>query len=283
LLKGVCVAMVLLALCLGLALRAPAEQGTVVELEEKSQYSRIRVTKEQSVRTLWFVRESGEALIESKVNLDKPHELLVPYTRYMFGSYLLRPKPEKVLIVGLGGGSMVHFLKHYDPKVKVDVVEIDPAVVAIANKYFAVRSAENVNIITKDAFDYLKNTDARYDVIYMDAFLKPAADTDKTGVPLHLKTIQFYKDIQKKLKADGLVVFNIHAHDKYQDDVKNIRESFAQTYLFRLSNLGSFVAVGSMAGQRVQTGALRAAGEELDRRFQTSYSFRDMVDRLAPP
>jgi spermidine synthase len=283
LLKGVCVAMGLLALCLVLAPRAQAEQGPVVELDQKSQYSRIRVTKEQSVRTLWFVRESGEALVESKVDLAKPHELLVPYTRYMFTSYLLRPKPEKVLMVGLGGGSMVHFLKHYDPKVKVDVVEIDPAVVAIADKYFAIRSAENVNIITKDALEYLRNTDARYDVIYMDAFLKPAADTDKSGVPLRLKTIQFYKDIQKQLNADGLVVFNLHAHDKYQEDVKNIREAFAQAYLFRLPNLSSFVAVGSKAAQRVQTGALRAAGEELDRRFQTSYSFRDMVERLAPP
>src|SRR5262249_29145201 len=102
LLQGVCVAMAML--CMAPGARAQAKQGSVVELEEKSQCSRIRVTKEQSVRTLWFVRESGEALIESQVNLDKPHELLVPYTRYMFGSYLLRPKPEKVLIVGLGGG-----------------------------------------------------------------------------------------------------------------------------------------------------------------------------------
>src|SRR5262249_23457935 len=150
LLRGVWATAALLA-CFALTPRSPAEPGPVVELEEKSQYSKIRVTKEQSVRTLWFVPESGEAVIESKVDLDKPHELLVPYTRYMFTSYLFRPKPEKVLIVGLGGGSMVHFLKHYDAKVKIDVVEIDPAVVTIAGKYFAIRSAGNVNIITKDA------------------------------------------------------------------------------------------------------------------------------------
>jgi len=178
---------------------------------------------------------------------------------------------------------MIHFLKHYDPKVKIDVVEIDPAVVKIADKYFGVRSGENVNIITKDAFDHLKNTDARYDVIYMDAFLKPSADTDKSGVPLRLKTIQFYKDIQKKLTANGLVVYNVHPHEKYQDDVNNIREAFPQAYLFRLPAFSSFVAVGSLDRQRMEIKAVRGAGDDLDGRFKPSFSFREMADRLAPP
>src|SRR5262249_18351872 len=151
-----------------------ADQGPVVELEEKTDYSKIRITKEKSVRTLWFVPEKGDAIVESMVDLDKPHELLVEYTRYMFASYLFRPKQGKVLIVGLGGGAMIHFLKHYDPQVKVEAVEIDPAVVKVADKYFGIRSGGNVNVITKDALEYLKKTDAKYDVIYMDAFLKPS-------------------------------------------------------------------------------------------------------------
>src|SRR5262245_12026275 len=130
--------------------RPQAQPIPVVEHEEKSDYSRIRVTRAKNVRTLWFVRDSGEAIVESIVDVDKPHELLVEYTRYMFTSYLFRPKQEKVLIIGLGGGSMIHFLKHYDPNVKVDVVEIDPAVVKVADKFFGVRSEGNVNVINKD-------------------------------------------------------------------------------------------------------------------------------------
>lgn len=217
------------------------------------------------------------------MDIEKPHELLVPYTRFMFTSYLFKPKPEKVLIVGLGGGSMIHFLTHYDPQVKVDVVEIDPAVVKIAEKYFGVKNGGNVNIITKDAFEHLKNTDARYDVIYMDAFLKPSADTDTSGVPLRLKTIQFYKDVQKKLTPTGLVAFNVHPHRQSQEDIKNIRDSFGQTYVFRIPNLAGFVVVGAMEAKRAEVPALRTAAEELERRFKTSYSFRDMVERLAPP
>lgn len=272
---------------LGSALAALSSRGqhpgeATVEHEEKSAYSKIRVLKEKSVRTLGFVRDAGDLIVESRVDLDKPHELQIPYTRYMFASYLLRPEQERVLIVGLGGGSMVHFLKHYEPKLKVDVVEIDPAVVRIAEKYFNLKSGGNVTILTKDAFDYLKNAEARYDVIYMDAFLKPAAGTDDNGVPAHLKTVEFYKLIQKKLTADGLVVYNVHPHDKAQDDLKNIRDAFPQSYVFRLPQFRGFVAVGTLKQQRAGIRELRGLGGDLDARFQASFSFRDMAERLAP-
>jgi len=272
----------LFTLAFFLAAPSARPQGPVVEHEEKSAYSKIRILREKNVRTLGFVRESGDVITESMVDLDKPHEMLITYTRHMFLSYLYRPKQERVLIVGLGGGAMVHFLQKYDPKLKVDVVEIDPAIVKIADKFFNVRGGGNVTIITRDALDYLAKTDARYDVIYMDAFLKPSAGTDGNGIPLHLKTVQFYKDIQKKLTANGVVMFNVHPSEHVQDDLKNIRAAFPSAYVYRMPQLRGFVAVGSLARQRADVATLRQAGDDLDRRFQTTYSFREMVDRLAP-
>jgi spermidine synthase len=250
-----------------------------VELNQKSEYSHIKITRNGNVRTLWFVRDNGEEVIESMLDLAKPHEMLVSYVRFMFLSYVFRPKQEKVLIVGLGGGSMVHFLRHYDPNVKVDVVEIDPAIVKIAEKYFGVKSGGNVNIITKDAFDYFKNTEARYDVIYMDAFLKPSGATDETGVPLRLKTIAFYKDLQKKLTPSGMVVFNINPHEKIKEDVKNIKDAFPQAYVFDLPG-GGLVVVGSLVAERMKNEAMINAGNDADWRFKTSFSFRNMLSRL---
>jgi spermidine synthase len=251
-----------------------------IEYRVKSEYSSVRVRKSGSVRTLSFVRDNGDEVIESMVNLDKPHQLLVSYTRFMFLSYLIRPKQEKVLIVGLGGGAMVHFLQHYDPKVKVDVVEIDPVIVKIADTYFGVRTAGNVNIITKDAFALLKKTDAQYDVIYMDAFLKPSAATDTTGAPLAQKTVQFYKEVQEKLTPDGLVVFNINPHEGINRDVKNIQAAFPQVYAFELPNLGGMVVVGSMSPNRLSQAMLLKAGAEIDRRFDVTYSHKAMVHWL---
>src|SRR5205814_1707345 len=135
--------------------------------------------------------------------------------------------------------------------------------------------------IIKDAFDYFKTASAIYDVVYIDAFLKPAADTDTTGVPLRLKTINFYKDIQKRLSPDGMVVFNMNPHDKIDADVKTITEAFPQVYAFHLPNQGGLAVVGSMSKERLAPATIRQRAAELDQRFKTSYSFREMAGNLA--
>jgi spermidine synthase len=253
-----------------------------IELEVKSNYSTIRIRGSNGVRSLCFVRDSGEEVTESMLDRRRPYELLIDYTRYMFLSYVFRPHPERVLIVGLGGGSMVHFLQHYDPKVKVDVAEIDPMIVQIADKYFGIRSGGNINIINRDASEYFKNATDQYDVIYLDAFLKPSDETDSTGVPVRLKTILFYKEMQKRLKPDGLVVFNINPHPTIDEDISRIKEAFPQTYVFRLPNWGGTVVAASMAPERMSPRGLLEEAAKVDRRFTASYSFRRMASSLMP-
>lgn len=273
-----------LLIAAGLALLVPklADRpavADVLELDVRSQYSHIRVRKQGNVRELIFVRDNGQEVIESAINLKTPHEQLAPYARFMFASYLFRPKQEHVLIVGLGGGAMVHFYQRYDPEVRVDAVEIDPTVVRIAQKYFRVRPTKKVHIETADGLQYLAKTETKYDVIYMDAFLKPSADTDDTGVPRRLKTVQFYKDARGKLRPEGLMVFNLNAHDALEEDIRTIRSALPQVYVFRLED-GNVVAVGSQTETREKPAVLLDRGKELDRRFKTHFSFRAMVQRL---
>lgn len=258
----------------------PLAPPGIVEHEEKSQFSHIRVRRDGNLRYLCFVRDSGEEAVQTVLNIRKPHEMVSPYTRAMFSSYLFRPKQEQVLIVGLGGGAMVHFLRHYDPRLRIDVVEIDPAVVKIADKFFGVRSGGTVEIITADAFDYLPKTQKQYDVIYMDAFLKPTEQTDSTGVPLRIKGVQFYKDVQKKLVPEGLVVWNINVHPGLKEDWQTISESFPQAYLLR-TETANVVAIGSLSVQRPTAAVLKSRAQQLDRRFKTNISFANLAEQLA--
>ncbi len=260
--------------------QAPSALGAV-ELDIRSEYSHIRLRRKGSVRTLVFVREGGVEAVESQVDLRRPFELLVPYTQTMFVSYLFQPQPERVLLVGLGGGAMVHFLRHYDPKVQIDVVEIDPTVVKIAQEYFGIRPGEGLNIVTADGYEYLGRTEMRYDVIYLDAFLKPSAETDETGLPLRLKTVRFYRMVQEKLRPGGVVVLNLNQHPTLREDIETLRRSFAQVYAFRVGT-GNMVLVGSPASQRLDRAELRTRAAELDRRFQTGTLFRQMPGILMP-
>lgn len=259
--------------------RDPHRAGPV-EYEVTSDFSHIRVRGRDRVRTLLFVGQQGREVIESKVDLNQPHRMLLPYTRFMFVSYLFAPRHGRSLIVGLGGGTMVHFLKHYDTELQLDVVEIDPAIVRVADEYFHVRTDGNVKIINQDALKFLRNDGPRYDVIYMDAFLESSDSTDATGIPLHLKTMPFFARIQARLDPRGLVVFNLHQYRNHQEDVRAIRTAFPQAYVFRVPTRGNVIVAASMIETRLDQETLLLRAAELDRNSLPGFSFQELIENL---
>lgn len=276
----------LLALnCLVPAAWGDDRRNGFVEHEVRSTYSHIRIRRLGNVRSMVFVRDNGQEAFQSQMNLAAPHLLRFNYQQHMFTSYLLQPEQSKVLIVGLGGGCMVHFLQKHAPDCEVDAIDIDPVVIDLAEKYFAVKPSTTVRLIAADAFEYFENHDTKYDVIYMDAFLKPSESTDRTGAPLQLRTIDFYKQLQTRLTDGGSVVFNINPHPDMIDDIKTISSAFPQSYVFKLPRDEGFVVVGSLKADRMKPEALRAAGRTLDRRWKTGFSFDSLASHLVviPP
>lgn len=261
---------------------APQENAAgELEYDGQGDFSHIRVRRRGTVRSMLFLRDTGEEVLETQMDLRRPAELKFEYLRYLFASYLFREEQQRVLIVGLGGGSMVHFLQQVDPSVKIDAVEIDPLVVKLAADMFGTKPSENVNIVTADGLKFIADApDQTYDVIYMDAFLKPSAATDDTGAPLALRTQQFYQQLQQKLKPGGVVAFNLNPHLELEADVRGIAEAFPQSYVFPLSRFTGLVVIGSTDPQRVEPRELVRRGRELNRRFKTSVDFQEMARRL---
>lgn len=257
-------------------------QGEKLVYEGTSAFSHFLVKDVATSRGLYFVRDSGEVVLESSLDREVPHRLLVAYTKVMFVSYLFRQEQKRSLIVGLGGGAMVHFLQHYDREQKVDAVEIDPEIVKAARQWFGVREGENTRIITEDAFVFLKKATERYDAIYMDAFLKPSGDTDATGVPLRMKTIAFLKeDVIPRLVDGGVAVFNINGHDKMDEDLRTIKGAFPQAYYFPVPDSDNYIIVGSTSPARLSKAELKQAGEAIDKRFKADFSFKQMAGFLS--
>lgn len=251
----------------------------VIEADVRSDYSHIRVRRQGSLRSMNFVRDNGVEQIQSVLNMKRPYELVTQYSRLMFASYFFMPQQKQVLIVGLGGGAMIHFYEHYDAETKIDAVEIDEKVVQLAEKFFGVRTRKNTTIITEDAFLYFKSNKTRYDVIYMDAFLKPSEKTDATGQPLRLKTIEFYKGLREHLTPDGVVVINLNIHQGTNDDLAMIRSVYPQTYTFRAST-PNMIVVCTWDKTRATAAALHEKAKELDRRFKATFTFQSVLQTL---
>lgn len=246
-----------------------------------SKFSQIVVKDRGSIRTLYFVRDDGRQAIESQMDMSEPHKLRLRYTRSMFSSYLFVPEPKRVLLVGLGAGSMVHFLQRYEPRLLVTAVDIDQAVLDVADEYFGTRSSEYVTLIAADGLQYIRDSATlHYDVIYMDAFLKPSAQTDDTGVPLALKTAAFYGEVQSKLAVGGAAVFNLHLDGGVEEALAPIRAAFPSAHLFVVPRSKNYVVVATKEPTSADAHVLEHAAQIADPRFAGEFCVADFVPDL---
>jgi spermidine synthase len=118
-------------------------------------------------------------------------------TNYSFGNL------EKVLRKGLGGGSIIHLLRK-DIKFKgaITSIELDPAIIFVANEYFNLGAlSENHTIMQMDAFEYVLTTEATFDLIVIDIF-------KDAEMPAFLFEKYFIDKLKSLLNLNGFIIFN---------------------------------------------------------------------------
>ena len=138
-------------------------------------------------------------------------------------------KFDSILILGVAGGSIIETLKN-DLKFegKITGVEIDPAAIEIANKYFGLDQFNNVEIIIDDAFEFVLKTKEKYDLIVIDIF-------QDTTMPNFLFEDFFINRINFLLNINGFILFNTMILD-YEDRRRNAiyKSKFDSNYSVRL-------------------------------------------------
>jgi spermidine synthase len=116
------------------------------------------------------------------------HDLAVQYT----------PACRDVLCIGMGVGVVP--MRFAREGARVDVVEINPAVVGLAEEYFGF-DASKVNLTIGDGRHFAMTTTNRYDAVVLDAFLGESP-------PSHLMTREAFAAMKRCLRPDGVLVMN---------------------------------------------------------------------------
>lgn len=196
-----------------------------VIIEKETPYSNLRVVDENNFRTLYL-----NGVIHSTMNLDNPNKLVLDYTKSFHLAKLFNPDFEKVLFVGGGGFSgPKNFISTY-PDTLVDVVEIDPDVIDVAEKYFALPNDPRLQIFNDDARQFLVKNDDKYDVIILDAY-------SRYDIPFHLMTIEYYQLLFDKLSSGGVIVSNFigtlegNNSDLFKSTYKTMNQVFPDLYV----------------------------------------------------
>ena len=241
------------------------KDGEIAHIE--TEYNDIYISKRRAELTMSF-QLKGWDYTESITNLRDPDDLPLRYTRNMTLGTLYPPQPARVLMLGLGGGTISTYLGRHMPQLAIDVVEIDPAVVEAAKKYFGIRATDNVHYLEGDARVFLNRHKEPYDLILVDAF-------HGGYVPFHLLTKEFYELLKQRLTPGGAAAFNVHDGTKlYASTVLTLGDVFGDVHLYP-SGEGEVIAIVT-AGTAPDAGALAARAATL----QEQYKFRFPLPQL---
>jgi spermidine synthase len=214
-----------------------------VLFEQTSHYNHIivRRTTDQLLLCYRNLQHHTEE-VESRLTLDRPLSLSSIYTQVMLLALVWTPAPQRILLIGLGGGRLQMVLHHYLESTTLYTVEIDPIVVEVAGRFFGIAPDERQQIIVKDGREYLRSmpAEAPYDMILLDAY-------QASGIPFHLRTREFYAECYSALRTRGVVATNLQrATPLYEAALKTFLVSFSYTAVFPVLG-GNVVVIGTNA------------------------------------
>lgn len=208
-LTSACVAALLLAASTACA---PNAQAQKLIHSERSLYREVLVYQDGSVRCICFTRKCRVGR-QTCMDTRAPDRFVMNYPKMMMSALFLNPQPRSILVVGLGGGTLPRALAQLLPQAQFDLVEIDPAVVRVAQQYFAFKRTAQLNVIEADGRVFVKRAlreGRRYDLIMLDAF-------DHEYIPEHLLTREFLQEVAALLSPQGVLAANTFSSSRLYD------------------------------------------------------------------
>ncbi len=229
---------------------------------ERSLYRNILVEDSGDLRCLKFNVKSTKTQ-QSCYLKSKPQQLVFNYTKLLMASLLLNPEPKRILIIGLGGGTMSNTLAQLYPQSKIDNVEIDPAVIKVARDYFGFLENDNVKTYTQDGRIFIKRALLKkqsYDWIILDAF-------NGDYIPEHLLTKEFLQETKTLLSADGILSSNTFSLSKlYAHESATYKAVFGNFYQVNNqinSNRIIVVSKNGFTGDRIELKNIKKLNDKL--------------------
>lgn len=200
----------------------------------------IEVVDSGDSRSLHF----GTYPRQSSMRLSDPVYLDLSYTQAMMGCLLLNHSPRRVLVIGLGGGSLVKFLLYHFPRCKIDVIEYRRDVIEVAQQFFGVPVDEpRLNIMLGDGYQHVSKlfyeTDLSYDLIMVDAY-------DHNGMAASVGVQAFFDACVGIMTVDGVMSINLWGSDRagFNTTMQRVNQSFAgRSMLLPVENKGNVIAL----------------------------------------
>lgn len=223
----------------------------------------VDISEQGGVRYLHL----GSPTVQSAMRLSDPVELVLAYTRAMMGFLLFVPEPQRVAMIGLGGGSLAKFVRHHMPGAQVTVVENNPRVIAVARGYFHVpENDERFSVVEGQGEDWVAGESGGWDVMMVDGY-------DGIRQVAEIASEAFYDHVHRAMSAQGVLAVNLWSNDKqfdvYLQRLERLYESVLMIPAERKGNMA--VLAFKRRPRELRWTKLLIRARELEARYQLDY------------
>lgn len=203
-------------------------------------YEKVSVTKSilYGKPVLFFSQDRSAS---SAMYLDDPYKLVFPYTTYYELYKLFKDKINNTLVIGGGAYSIPKaLLKEVDLDSKVYVSEIEPSLVDIAKKFFALPEDNRLIPVVEDGRQFLERNDTKYDMIFSDVY------SSYFSIPIHFTTREFFQLAKSRLTDDGIFIGNLAGTLSRKNpsfifsEIKTFMEIFPNSYFFAVDSVSEY-------------------------------------------
>ena len=198
-------------------------------------YKKAFLIEEFEYRSMCFALDG---CTQSEMRIDDPYALVNEYTRKMMGFLAFQPHPKQILIIGLGGGSLVKYCHRHLPATRIIAVEIDPVVLALRSQFLVPPDDDRLTVIQADGADHVALMADRGEgsnAILVDAY-------DHTGIANAVVKRSFVENTRRILGTNGVFVMNLVAEsDDAKRHVETVRQVFRDTVVVAMQRGGNLI------------------------------------------
>jgi spermidine synthase len=166
---------------------------------------------------------------------DEPTDLVYDYTRYYALYKIFTPQVQNALVIGGGAYSVPKALLREIPQASVDVVDIEPSLFSLGQRFFKLTESPRLHNHVEDGRRFLRDSQTKYDLIFSDVYYS------FFSVPPHFATKEFFTIAREKLAPNGIFIANMIGDLSRQPQslvmavIKTFQLVFPNTYVFAVS------------------------------------------------
>lgn len=237
--------------------------------QSENEFGPLLVLEDKDTRILSF----GDDDEQSKLLKLSPHIPQHTYVQAML-LVLLFCKPKSAIVLGLGGGGLIHALRHFDAGIKLSAVEINSQVIAVAKKYFQLPIGKKLKLIHQDASQFVaEKSHKRVDLVFGDLYGGEGVD------PAQVSDL-FIANCASLVKEDGYLVLNCWKDQKFNHELHQHLSQHFSDIRACLTGSANWVIIAGRVNRDIGQSAMKAKAQELSQ--QLGFQLGRSLTRFEP-